>query len=117
MGGGPTTIGAYELEGELGRGGMGAVHRARHIPTGSLRARKLLAGAVGVEAVARFRREGEALARAGGRGVVPIHEVGVERGQLYIVMSLLAGGSLRAKLERDGRLPWRDAVSVVERLA
>src|SRR5581483_9982290 len=111
------TIGPYEVLEELGRGGMGVVYRARHAPTGALRALKVLAGPLDPEAVIRFRREAECLARVGGAGIVAIHEQGVERGRLWFAMALVAGGSLRARLEQRGRLPWREAVALVVALA
>ncbi|HZV00980.1 MAG TPA: serine/threonine-protein kinase, partial [Planctomycetota bacterium] len=109
-------LGDYELLDELGRGGMGRVQRARHVPTGAVRAVKIMTGACDPEAVTRFRREAEALARLGGRGVVPIHETGLERGQLWFAMDLVPGGSLRARI-KQGRLPWREAVSIAAELA
>jgi tetratricopeptide (TPR) repeat protein len=111
------TLGPYELEAEVGRGGMGCVYRARHTPTGATRAVKLLAGQLEPVAVARFRRESEALGRLGGEGVVPVHDTGIERGQLYFAMAYLPGGSLRGRLRRDGKLPWREAVSLAREVA
>jgi serine/threonine-protein kinase len=110
-------LGDYELEDEIGRGGMGHVFRARHVPTGAVRAIKLLAGVPDVEALTRFEREAQALARVAGRGVVGVHKAGVERGKLYFVMDLLPGGSLRDLVGREGVLPWRRAVALVAKLA
>jgi serine/threonine protein kinase len=110
------TIGAYDLEDELGRGGMGCVYRARHRPTGAQRAVKLMVGAADPELLVRFRREAGALARAGGEGVVPVHEAGVEGGRLFFAMSLMPGGSLRSK-SSGGALPWREAASLVGAVA
>ncbi len=107
----------YEVLGELGRGGMGRVLRALHRPTGAQRALKLLAYAGDSEALLRFRREGEALARVGGEGIVPVHEAGAEGGQAYLVLGLMDGGSLRARLKDAGRLGWREAGALVAGLA
>src|SRR3954469_19758873 len=96
---------------------MGSVHRARHLPTGTLRAVKLLSGQVDPEAVARFRREAEALARLGGAGVVRVHDAGGVDGQLYFAMALVPGGSLRARLKAAKKLPWREAVLTVASVA
>jgi hypothetical protein len=96
---------------------MGRVFRARHVPTGAPRAVKLLSGSHDPESVLRFRREAEALARVGGVGIVPVHEAGLERGQLYFVMGLVTGGSLRSRLRREGKLPWREAASLAARIA
>jgi len=110
-------LGSYELGEELGRGGMGRVHRARHGPTGAVRAVKVLTLALDPETVERFRREAEALARVAGDGVVPVHETGVEGGRLWFAMDVLEGGSLRSRLAREVRLPWRDATAIAARLA
>ncbi len=110
-------LGDYEVEGELGRGGMGVVYRARHVPTGALRAVKVLRAVADPEILARFRREAEALARVGGGGVVPVHEVGVEKGRLYVVLGLMPGGSLEARLKARGRFEWPEAAALVAKLA
>jgi hypothetical protein len=111
------TIGPYEVLEELGRGGMGLVFRARHAPTGAVRALKVLAGGADAEAVVRFQREAQALARVGGRGIVPVHHSGTDGGRLWFAMELYPGGSLRARLRREGKLPWREAASLVAKLA
>jgi hypothetical protein len=110
-------LGDYELEGELGRGAFGRVYRARHRPTGAIRAVKILDGVSDVETLDRFRREAQALARVGGRGVVVVHEAGVDRGRLFFAMSLLAGGSLRQTIVREGKLEWQRAVAITAGLA
>ena len=112
-----TIVGAYEISGELGRGGMGVVYRARHVPTGVERALKIVAAGASATAVERFKREVEALARLGRSGVVAIHETGISSGRAYYAMELMPGGSLRARLETAGRLPWRDAVAIGVELA
>ncbi len=108
-----TRLGDYELEDEIGRGGMGRVYRARHVPTGARRALKVIAGANDPEAIVRFRREAETLARIGADTAVRVHEAGHEGGRTYYVMELLEGGSLAGK----GELPWREAVLLVTRIA
>jgi serine/threonine-protein kinase len=112
-------VGPYEIEAELGRGAMGVVYRGRHRENGVVRAVKVLTGGSGdyVEDVVRFRREAEALARAGGANVVRVHEAGSAAGSFWYVMDYLPGGSLRERLKRQGRLPWREAASLVAKLA
>jgi hypothetical protein len=95
---------------------MGRVYRATHRPTGSIRAVKVISTRLDAETVARFKREAESLARAGGEGIVPVHEVGAERGRLYLAMSFMPGGSLRDRIKR-GPTPWRDAVKLAIDLA
>src|SRR5579883_595752 len=105
-------LGSYEVEAELGRGAFGRVYRARHRPTGAVRALKLVDGVPDRETLARFEREAAALARVGGDGVVPVHEAGLAQGRYWFVMDLMPGGSLRARLKARGRLEWREAVTI-----
>ena len=61
------------------------------MPTGAVRALKVLDAVPDVETVERFRREAEALARLGGAGVLVVHEAGVERGRLWLAMDWKSG--------------------------
>src|SRR5947209_9159156 len=74
----PEAIPGYELLGELGRGGMGVVFRARHEKLNRpVAVKMLLAGASATPAArARFLAEAETVARLPRPGVAPIHELG-----------------------------------------
>jgi WD40 repeat protein len=115
---GPRALGEYQLLGELGRGGMGVVYKARDRRLGRLVALKVLAGGAFAEASRRerFRVEAEALARLQHPHIVQIHEVGECDGQSYFVLEFCAGGSLADQL--DGT-PWEPAraAALVETLA
>jgi hypothetical protein len=109
-------IGSYALEGELGRGGMGVVHRAR-APDGRVVALKLLSHAATPGVRERFERERRLLASFGPTdGFVPVLDAGEERGQPYIVMPLLEGGTLRTRLAH-GALSVAATIEVAEALA
>ncbi len=119
----PRRCGPYTLLDELGRGGMGAVFRARHEPTGAEHAVKLLSPPEGDadrtgRAVRRFQREVELLARIEPHpGVVAIHASGREGAVSWCAMELVHGATLAAEIRRRGRLPPREAAEVVAVLA
>jgi WD40 repeat protein len=115
---GRTALPGYEVLGELGRGGMGVVYRARQRGLGRIVALKMLKdGALaGAEERALFRREAEVVARLRHPHIVQVHEWGEYQGQLYFAMELVDGGSLARKLA-DGPLPPRHAAALVETLA
>src|SRR5262245_49828482 len=114
-------IGPYEILGELGRGGAGAVFRARRPDRTEVAVKVLHAvpgGKSGEPAFARFERErrllGE-LAREG--GFVPLLDAGEGPRGPWLVMPLLEGGTLRGRLADGGSLPTAEAVALVRALA
>jgi serine/threonine-protein kinase len=114
----PPAIPGYEIEGVLGRGGMGVVYRARHLALKRTVALKMMlaGGHAGPRELARFRLEAEAVARLQHANIVQIHEVGEAGGHPYCALEYVAGGSLAGKL--DGQpMPARDAAQLVETLA
>jgi serine/threonine-protein kinase len=111
--------GKYRLERTLANGGMGAVWVARHLQLDDLVAIKFMSAALPelADARRRFAREARAAARLRSPHVVQVLDHGVDGDVPYIVMELLSGENLGERLKREGRLPLREALSVVEQVA
>ena len=108
----------YAITGRLGVGGMGVVYRARDEKLGREVAIKMLQRGVvaGDEARRRFRREAQALAKMNHAHIASVHDVIEQDGADCIVMELVAGESLAAKL-RGGALPVREATTIALQVA
>jgi serine/threonine-protein kinase len=110
-------VGAFIVEDLLGRGGMGAVYRARHEPSGTLVALKLIAGDADDALIARLRREARTAISIDHPNVTRVHDAGIADGTPFIAYELVTGGSLRSELKRRGRFAWPDAVLVAGEVA
>ncbi len=108
----------YEILGELGRGGMGVVYKARHLTLKRIVALKMIlaGGHAQSRELARFRIEAEAVARLQHPNIVQIHEVGEVGGRPFCALEFVEGGNLASKL-RGKPLPAREAARLVETLA
>ncbi len=97
----------YELENEIGRGGMSAVFRARDLRLNRAVAIKVLPPELAYDPAvrARFTREAQTFAHLSHPNIVPIYDVGEREGIAYFVMALASGGSLAALLAREPRQP------------
>jgi WD40 repeat protein/tRNA A-37 threonylcarbamoyl transferase component Bud32 len=110
------TLPDYEILGELGRGGMGVVYKARDIRLNRLVALKMILAKAGSSALERFRKEALAVARLRHPNIIQIYGVGYSNEQPYIALELAEGGSLAARL-RGEPLPPAQAAQLVEVLA
>ncbi len=99
-------LGDFELLGELGRGGMGIVYRARQISLDREVALKVLPPSTrrNRAAVARFRRESQAAARLHHTNIVPIYAQGEYGGKFYYAMELIEGESLDSAMRCDSSI-------------
>ena len=98
--------GRYRLAEVIGTGGMATVHRALDTRLGRFVAVKLLRREVIQDAdiAMRFRREALAATVLRHRNIVACLETGTDDGQPYLVMELIEGEDLAARLRRGGRL-------------
>ena len=112
------TIAGYEIEGELGRGAMGVVYRARQVRLNRPCALKVILAGAHADPVAavRFLAEAEAVAKLQHSHIVQIHHIGEAEGLPFFELEYVEGGSLDKRL--DGT-PWpaRRAATLVEALA
>ena len=113
----PAAIGPYRVLRELGRGGMGVVYEVQDPQAPRTLALKLiLPGEAGPDALARFAREAQLLARVRHPNVVTVHTMGEANGAPYLVTDLVVGHELSA-LGRTGPVDPRRAAELVRTLA
>ncbi|HEY5372596.1 MAG TPA: serine/threonine-protein kinase [Polyangiaceae bacterium] len=107
-------FGDYRVVRLLARGGMGRVYEAEHIPSGRVVALKRPDASASGDATAlrRFRAEGRLLDSVRHPNIVRVFEVGFEGDCPFIVMELLLGETLRAKVERQGPLSHGEVVEL-----
>ena len=110
--------GRYQLEREIGRGGMATVHLAldlRHHRRVAIKVlREELAAAIGGE---RFLEEIRVTASLQHPHILPLFDSGSAGGLLWYVMPFVEGETLRSRLARERRLPVDDAVQLVREMA
>jgi eukaryotic-like serine/threonine-protein kinase len=111
-------LGAYEITGPIGAGGMGEVYRARDERLGREVAIKVLPREVTADAdrLARFEREARSASALNHPNIVTIHEFSSRDGEVWMVMELVRGESLRERLER-GTVPLREFFSIAAAIA
>jgi serine/threonine protein kinase len=109
--------GQYQIESLLGKGGMGAVYRARHILLGDRVAIKLLPPEMrsNTEWLRRFQREGQAARRFRHPNAVTVYDLRTSAdGTIYLVMEYVEGNTLDAELKKRGKFSPADAVAVLD---
>ena len=100
--------GQYKVEALLGRGGMGAVYRGVQLSVDRRVAIKLISSGLPdpAQSLQRFRREAEATGRLNHPNTIRLFDFGLtDRGEVYMVMELLEGCDLAARLQQGPLAP------------
>ncbi|MGH7950619.1 MAG: protein kinase domain-containing protein [Limisphaerales bacterium] len=101
----------------IGKGGMGAVYKARQKQLERIVALKILPPNIGNDPAfaERFAREAKALAKLNHPGIVTLYEFGETSGQFYFLMEFVDGVNLRQLLQ-NGRVSPREALAIVPQI-
>jgi len=108
----------YEIIGEISRGAMGIVYKARQVNLNRIVALKVLIATdqAREEQIERFYRETQSVARLRHPNIIPIYDMGVEKGVYYFSMEFVEGESLESKIER-GKIAPAHAIEIIEQVA
>ena len=109
----------YEVIGELGRGGMGIVYRARDTRLKRTVAVKLLPPelAYRTEIKSRFLREAEMSAQLAHPNIVPIYAVDEKDGLVYFIMACIDGDNLAKRMATSGQMPIADVRRILREVS
>jgi serine/threonine protein kinase len=109
----------YTLEGEIGRGGMGVVYRARDEQLKRRVAIKVLPPELAFQGDIRerFKREAQTAGQLLHPHIVPIYSVGEAGGLVYFVMGYVDGESVSGRVKRKGPLPADEARRIMKEVA
>lgn len=109
----------YEILEQIGNGGMSDVYKAKCHKLNRYVAIKVLKPEFSQDTnfVSKFRVEAQSAAGLAHPNVVNVYDVGEENGIHYIVMELVEGITLKKYIEKRGKLPYKEAVSIAIQVA
>jgi serine/threonine protein kinase len=108
----------YRIIQHLGIGGMGVVFKAVHIKLDKVVALKMIAPGLAMNErfIKRFETEAKALAKMEDPNIVRIFDLRHENDQWFIVMEYIEGITLTEKIKKDGALPWREGMPILQQI-
>src|ERR1700732_3413989 len=116
---GELVLGRFRIIRPIGKGGMGEVYEAEDLQLGIVALKTIRNGiASSSDAFERFRQEVQLARRVSGPQVCRIHELyllpasGRYRATAFLTMEYLDGITLYEKIQRDGPLPWKEALNI-----
>lgn len=109
----------YEIMEQIGTGGMADVYKAKCHKLNRYVAIKVMKSEFSQDKtfVSKFWAEAQSAAGLTNPNVVNVYDVGVENGIYYIVMELVEGVTLKKYIEKRGKLPYKEAVSIAIQVA
>ncbi len=114
----PDIGGGYHIEGEIGRGGMATVYRARDLRHSRPVAVKVMNPEIAASmGTARFLSEITTAAGLSHPNIVPLHDSGEKDGVVYYVMPHIEGETLRERMNREGKIAVVEAAKIISRVA
>jgi serine/threonine protein kinase len=113
------TVGNYDLLDKIADGGMGSVYKARDRNSGQIVAVKVLYPQMAKNPVLmkRFEQEYNVASKFDHPNIVKAMDFGYQGTTAFLVMEFVDGESLGQKLEREGRLPEREAINLIAQVA
>jgi hypothetical protein len=109
----PTKIGKYDVEGVIGRGGMGVVYKAVDSQIGRYVAIKMITSDGDESLIARFKSEARSTGSLQCPNIVTVYDVGEQDGNPYLVMQFLEGPSLESMLKKGTPLTLPECLGIV----
>jgi len=115
----PRRLGQYEVMERIGRGGMGAVYKARQLNMDRIVALKILAAHLTRDRkyIKQFIREARAAGQISHPNIVSVHEVGQAEGHFFICMEYVEGRTLSRELLARGRFKTGEVIDVARQVA
>ncbi|MEO8126982.1 MAG: protein kinase, partial [Bryobacteraceae bacterium] len=110
-------LGKYEIRGELGRGGFGAVYKAFDPQVGRIVAIKVLNADGDQSLVARFHAEAATAGNLQHRNIVTIYEFGEDRGTQFLVMEYLEGTDLQKAMKENKAMTLLEKMEIMSQAA